>query len=479
MKKIHLIYFVFAFVLSLFNFCVAQNIPLMGMTYGGGAHSCGTIFKMNGDGSGFQTVYSFDSLTGINPYGTLLQANDGKLYGMAYQGGAHHEGVIFSFDPVTYVYNDVFDFTIADGAFPYGSLIQATNGNLYGMTSAGGNMADGVLFSFNPADSGYTKLVDLSDSLGAIPKGDLIQAGNGKLYGMTSGGSGQAFYGVLFSFDPVSNKYSTLIDFNLINGTNPYGSLIEGGNGWLYGTTRYGGANSAGVLFSFNPADSSYSKLLDFAGGNKKYPSSSLLMANNRKLYGMTWQGGLNNVGSVFSFDTTGSIYSDVQDFDTANGSSPFFNTLMQASNNTLYGMTVFGGVNNDGALFSFNPDDSTYTKLVDFNGANGKYPNGTLLELQVPTGILNERDKTHLTIYPNPAENQLTIHDSQFTIGKCAPCIMHGEIYNVFGEVLYQSQINNLFFEINVSGLASGIYFVKVADKSGGWQNTGRFVKE
>ena len=133
-RKIYSIIFIIAFACSSLNFCDAQNPQLFGMTYGGGAHSSGTIFKMNDDGSGFQTVYSFNTATGINPYGTLLQANDGKLYGMTLAGGANLYGALFRFDPFDSSYSDVFDFNLSTGASPYGSLIQATNGKLYGMT---------------------------------------------------------------------------------------------------------------------------------------------------------------------------------------------------------------------------------------------------------------------------------------------------------------------------------------------------------
>src|SRR4051812_36197038 len=95
-------------------FASAQNPELYGMTYGGGAHQCGTIFKINTDGSDFQTVYSFDSLAGMNPYGTLLQASNGKMYGMTFYGGAYHYGTIFSFNPNNNIYTKLHDFNLTN-----------------------------------------------------------------------------------------------------------------------------------------------------------------------------------------------------------------------------------------------------------------------------------------------------------------------------------------------------------------------------
>jgi hypothetical protein len=65
--------------------------------------------------------------------------------------------------------------------------MQASDGKLYGMTRRWKIMS-GVIFSFDPATSTYTKLKDFDDTNGANPYGDLVQASDGKLYGMTSEG---------------------------------------------------------------------------------------------------------------------------------------------------------------------------------------------------------------------------------------------------------------------------------------------------
>ncbi len=76
---------------------------------------------------------------GGQPYGSLIQASNGKLYGMT-QGGVFNNdfGTIFSFNPLTNIFENLYDFDIIVGAFPSGSLIQTSNGKLYGMTPRGG-----------------------------------------------------------------------------------------------------------------------------------------------------------------------------------------------------------------------------------------------------------------------------------------------------------------------------------------------------
>ena len=80
-----------------------------------------------------------------------------------------------------------------------------------------------------------------------------MQARDGKLYGMTVRW-GESSFGVIFSFDPSSSTYTKLKDFDYTNGANPYGSLIQANDGKLYGMTYGGGSNGYGVIFSFDPS---------------------------------------------------------------------------------------------------------------------------------------------------------------------------------------------------------------------------------
>jgi uncharacterized repeat protein (TIGR03803 family) len=114
-----------------------------------------------------------------------------------------------------------------------------------------------------------------------------MQARDGKLYGTTTyGGSGYndedpySGYGVIFSFDPSSSTYTKLKDFDGINGARPYGGLMQARDGKLYGTTTYGGSgyndedpySGYGVIFSFDPSSSTYTKLEDYDGANGANP---------------------------------------------------------------------------------------------------------------------------------------------------------------------------------------------------------------
>ncbi len=346
---------------------------LYGTASEGGANGFGTISKLETATNALTAVSSYDGTNGSGPFGSLVQAMDGKLYGMTAYGGNNYVGVMFSYDRATATYAKLLDFDYTTGSSPFGSLIEASDGKLYGMTSEGGSNFAGVMFSYDPATTTYAKLLDFNGTNGAYPYGSLTEASDGKLYGMTTyGGSNSA--GVMFSYDRATATYAKLLDFDYTTGSSPFGSLIEASDGKLYGMTSEGGSNFAGVMFSYDPATTTYAKLLDFNGTNGAYPYGSLTEASDGKLYGMTTYGGSNSAGVMFSYDRATATYAKLLDFDYTNGAWPY-GTLMQASDGKLYGMTTYGGTNDAGVAFSYDPTGAGYTKLADFNSSNGRYP--------------------------------------------------------------------------------------------------------
>ncbi|MBO3116592.1 BspA family leucine-rich repeat surface protein, partial [Winogradskyella sp. DF17] len=366
----------------------ATNGKLYGMTVFGGTFNRGVLFEYDPATSTFAKKLDFDgTIKGRNPNGSLVQAANGKLYGMTGGGGSSDYGVLFEYDLVNATYTKKLDF---DGTFngrnPLGSLIQASNGKLYGMTSGGGIFSGGVLFEYDPATDTFTKKLDFNTSNGNgwQPFGSLIEATNGKLYGMTARGNIGNDFGVLFEYDPATSTYTKKFDFDGINGWSPWGSLVQAVNGKLYGMTQGGGSNNSGVLFEYDLATSIYTKRLDFDGtSNGASPRGSLLQATDGKLYGMTRRGGSNDSGVLFAYDPSTSTYTKKLDFDSSFEGLQPAGRLVQTSNGMLYGMTQIGGSNNFGVLFEYDPITSTYTKRLDFDGtSNGRNPLGSLIQV-------------------------------------------------------------------------------------------------
>jgi uncharacterized repeat protein (TIGR03803 family) len=149
MKKI----FIIISFLSAHLFHLYAQPVLYGLTHGD--INTGTISKFDVSANSLSAVHTFRDI-GIYPPGRFIRTSDGKLYGMTNNGGTNNRGVIFYFDPSTSIYTKLKDFDNTDGSYPQGSLMQATDGKLYGMTSSGGTDNYGVIFSFDPSTSIYT-----------------------------------------------------------------------------------------------------------------------------------------------------------------------------------------------------------------------------------------------------------------------------------------------------------------------------------
>src|SRR6185312_9854187 len=205
---------------------------------GGYGGSC-TIFRCDRNGI-LTTMINLDSVWGSSePQGNnLIQAMDGNLYGMTTMGGPNRVGVIYKLQ-LSGKYSALHFFNDTDGASPYGSLIQTKDGNLWGMTDNGGGDSSSIGFGniFRCTPSGkYTSVFNFSGTNGANPLGDLLLANDGNFYGLTSAG-GLYGMGVLFRYNPSSGIYTKLVDFKGSNGATPSGSLIQATDGKLYGLT--------------------------------------------------------------------------------------------------------------------------------------------------------------------------------------------------------------------------------------------------
>jgi uncharacterized repeat protein (TIGR03803 family) len=256
----------------------ADNGNLYGMTFYDDSIGAGVIYKFNPLNHAFSKLATFNGTgNGQSPRGSLMQASNGKIYGMAQAGGANQYGTLISFDTTTKVISNLHSFAVSSGYNPFGDLIQANNGLLYGLDMYVGSI--NATPSFNPATNTFTDLIHFNTANGGFPQGSLMQATDGKLYGMTSGG-GSSSEGVLFRYDININLITVLVSFNGLNGNQPKGSIIQASDGNLYGMTSLGGANNLGVIFKYELSTSTYSVIHDFNGSQGSKPFGSLVEYN-------------------------------------------------------------------------------------------------------------------------------------------------------------------------------------------------------
>jgi uncharacterized repeat protein (TIGR03803 family) len=159
-----------------------------GTTAAGGSVSCGCgeIFRITPVGK-FTLLYAFEGTLGYDPIGPLLQGSDGNFYGTTVNGDTYRVGDAFRLTPagklkVLYKFHGG-----VAGGNPYAGLVQATDGNFYGVNSAGGKNSFGNIFKITPT-GGYTNLYNFDKTSGASPEITLLQHTSGILYGDTSSG---------------------------------------------------------------------------------------------------------------------------------------------------------------------------------------------------------------------------------------------------------------------------------------------------
>lgn len=236
----------------------------------------------------------------------------------------------------------------------------------YGTTESGGTHNGGTIFKVNQDGSDYMKLHDFAGGFdGHTPRGSLISDGT-SLYGMTVGG-GSHGAGTIFKIMPDGNGYLVLYNFlNLTTGGSPWSSLIYS-NSFLYGMTTYGGSNNFGTIFKVGTDGNGFEKLIDFEGtSNGCWPYGSLFFDGNF-LYGMTKAGGINDCGIIFKINIDGTSFSKLLDFDGAiTGKEPYGSFIFDGG--FLYGVTSSGGENGAGTIFKIMPDGNNFTKLFDFS---------------------------------------------------------------------------------------------------------------
>ena len=172
----------------------ATDGNLYGTTAGGGAFGFGTVFKITTGGT-LTTLFSFEAYTssGVDPFAGLIQATDGNLYGTATGGGLGGGGTVFKITTGG-TFTSLHTFDASNGVFaygdaPYGGLVQATNGELYGTTLNGGAYNDGTIFRMDLCLPRFVETLPTSGAVGAavtILGNDLTGATSVSFHGTTA-----------------------------------------------------------------------------------------------------------------------------------------------------------------------------------------------------------------------------------------------------------------------------------------------------
>ena len=218
-----------------------------GTAYQGGAYGYGTVFRVSISGA-LTTLVSFNYTDGAYPSPVLVQGGDGNFYGTTENGGTKGgAGTVFKVTP-SGTFTSLYSFSGGnDGSVPIAGVVQGVDGNFYGTTYQGGTYGFGTVFQLAPSGALTTLYSFIGGSDGTSPWGGLVQARDGNLYGTTQGGGTYGF-GTVFQIAP-TGLLTTLVQFDGYNGASPSAALVQGIDGKLYGTTQSGGSIGDGTVF--------------------------------------------------------------------------------------------------------------------------------------------------------------------------------------------------------------------------------------
>ena len=371
-------------------------------------------------------LYSFSNPSDnvYYPVTSLIADNAGNLYGMAGGGGPSRMGGIFELSPPAVQGGPWTETTLysflgkPDAGLPSAGLVMDGNGALYGTTAGGGANSVGAVFQLSPpavqggawTESVLYSFTGANGIGGSYPNSALVFDKNGNLFGTASSG-GSRGGGTVFRLTPPSTSggswgFSVVLSFagneDSSGGCNPGASLLLGPDGSFFGTTRSCGANDGGVAYKLTPpldgGQWTETVIHTFGpyntSGDGNQPEANLVSGPGGALFGTTFIGGASDSGTVFELSppsAKGGAWTEtiLHSFAAVEGNNPAC-ALALTAGGSLYGTTVAGGANGQGAVFMLTPpaisgDPWIEVTLFSFSstGGSGQFPDAGLLLLK------------------------------------------------------------------------------------------------
>lgn len=348
-------------------------------------------------------IYTFSGSDGSDPVGIVF--NNGSIYGVAGDGGAHGQGEVFRLDRGTggtWTETTLYSFAGgSDGANPVGIAFDAS-GDIIGATDSGGGgtacgSGCGIVFELSPPN--WTEKI-IHVFKGGAKDGEQPKAApivhDGTAYVTTAfGGAGNGFGTVMQFKPPAAGKtnWTSKLLYSFQGGSDgalPWAPPSFGGNN-LFGTTFQGGSGMSGdggwgSVFELMPPPKGStvwkeSVPLGMDGSQGSNPLAQLLYRKG-VLYGTAESGGnALNYGVVFSLSRPAGTWIQTVLYSFPTPSDGWLPTTIAfaPTGQAIYGSTATGGSATDGTLYKLTPSSPFWTKQTIWTfsgGSDGKGPN-------------------------------------------------------------------------------------------------------
>jgi uncharacterized repeat protein (TIGR03803 family) len=291
------------------NLIEASDGNLYGFTLQGGTNNNGTFFKYVISTRTCTPLYNVANATdgySFQSDGGLTYGSDGNFYGTFLSYGPNNKGTAFRITPagvftVLYTFCSAGGSACSDGAYPTGRMVEASDGNWYGVTQQGGSGANqGVFFQLVPGVTTpwiENPLYNMAAATGYAQDGPMVEGPDGMLYASLVSGGANDGDGSIGGFD-FQGDFMDFYDFtNTLNEEEPQG-LFVGGDGNLYGSTV---GYSTGSIFQITPGTGIFTDLGVPAGGmGVGNPDGPIIQASDGNFYGTTNNDGTKALGTIY-----------------------------------------------------------------------------------------------------------------------------------------------------------------------------------
>jgi uncharacterized repeat protein (TIGR03803 family) len=347
-----------------------------------GRHEGGVISVVDTFGNGPTPLHHFGATAnGFWPKAGIIKGSDGRLYGTASVGGPDGNGIVYSNNVLGTSFLPLHTFVDAEGYYPVGELLEASNGKIYGALRYGGPINTGCIYRMDKNGANFQIINTFPDiTLAHWPVGDLIEGPGQLLYGMfeqSTNGSG------IFRMNLDGSNLTVLKHWTAgeLYGPNSGLRLYRG---YLYGFSYVGGTGRGGI-FRIRLDGTGYQEMHVFNGADGSLPMESPVIGrNDGKIYGAASQGGANGYGTIFSIDTSGANFTVLRHLDYNTDGGYAHGQLIQASDGLLYGTTFSSNLapGGGGTIYRINTDGSGFVVITEFNSVTMGAGPGSIMDL-------------------------------------------------------------------------------------------------
>lgn len=337
---------------------VAQYGELWSVNFTGGDFEEGYIFKLDEEGDNLEIVHHFDGGSGGGwPVYGLTDTGDDVLYGITTQGGDNGLGVLYSISKTSLAFEVLHHF---DTGQPYGTVIQASNGKLYGCTSTG----SGEIYEFDLEMNNYTILHTFDRTGGRLTylNNTMIEESENVLFGFTERG-GEIDAGVLYKYDINTSTYEVVFEFDAdLNGRFP--TSIHKGEDGLYGMT----SSRDQRIFTFDASTNQFTTVFELP--DLSIPNPGILLASDGNYYGTTSIDGVEGHGSIFRVNPSTQEFTTIHSFLEFSGPHIPDVNVIEAINGKLYGTTRYVSIANAGtSIYEYDLETETFAAKSQLAG--------------------------------------------------------------------------------------------------------------